>query len=638
MSSIARGAGGRRQRGPEWVNPFLDGATATEEFLAELTRCIRASIPIIGVRTAEPGRMRHLVALAGVQNDLRTCVWDIARGCAGVNYICGAEPKDKILQGVGPYDGSKKGPEAILAALAVGGNAPPYDPSVPAAPPASPQHNGDGRERGIELGKSLPVASSPHITAGFLYILEGMCPFLDQPVIRQYIKNCSISYLECEPGKTKTMILVLPREYVIPEGLAENVYILDAPLPCAKELYLHGWLPLAAQAEVTHESGKRENPVAELAGPPLERVIGSALGLTLTEAETALAWALRRILDDFCAGVPFSAETLANDIVSYKTQALKKSGLLELMPPVDIQTVGGLERLKIWLKQQKEAYTEAAKAYGIARPRGILVCGPPGTGKSLIAKATAGELGFTCVKLDIGKTYGSLVGQSEQNIRSALKTVEAMAPCVLLLDEVDKGFGQQGGERDGGTSSRVFGTLLTWLQERNVEKAPVFVVMSANRVDGLPPELLRPGRLDGCWSVDYPTLAERRSILKVHLTKTEGDHQLSEEDYAAIAEMTEGFSGAELEGILKEAVKEAFFQKSPSVTKAHVLHQAAQMTPQSQAFPERIADMRNWAARHARRASEPEDAVPAPAPAPTVQGKRLLSTRNLPTKVRRNVN
>jgi AAA+ superfamily predicted ATPase len=602
---------------------------------------MRANIPVIGVRTAEPGRLRHQVSLAGVQSDLCTCVWDIARGCARVNYICGADKTEKIIQGVGPYDGTKKGPEAILAALAAEGNTPPYDLSRPvsAASPAQPQRSENGQGRVIELGAPTTapgVGASPHVPAGFLYILEGMYPFLDQPVIRQFIKNCSINFMEYDPGKGKTMVLLLPREYVIPEGLSENVYILDAPLPCGKELYLHSWLPLAEQAEVTDASGTTENPAAGLTGLPLERLIGSALGLTFTEAETAFAWALRLTLDNLCEGASFSAEKLAQDVVSYKTQVLKKSGLLELMPPVAIEAVGGLERLKLWLRQQKEAYTEAAKAYGIARPRGILVCGPPGTGKSLIAKATAGELGFTCVKLDIGKTYGSLVGQSEQNIRAALKTVEAMAPCVLLLDEVDKGFGQQGGERDGGTSSRVFGTLLTWLQERDVERSPVFVVMSANRVDGLPPELLRPGRLDGCWSVDYPTSAERRSILRVHLEKTEGEHRLSDKDYEEIAAATEGFSGAELEGVLKEAIKEAFYAKSPSVTKEHVLRQAAQMTPQSQAFPERIAEMRNWASRHARRASEPEEA--APSPAPVAQSKRLLSPRTLSTKVRRHVN
>jgi AAA+ superfamily predicted ATPase len=439
--------------------------------------------------------------------------------------------------------------------------------------------------------------------------------------------------MECPPGRAKTLVLLLPKEYVLPEGLSETVYVMDAPLPCGTEIYLDVWHGISQQTpEGVTEA---ENPVKALQGPPLERLIRSALGLSLTEAETAFALGLREVMDDLVKGVPFDAEKLTREVIYYKTQALKKNGLLELMPPVNTGNVGGLERLKMWLRQQKQAYTQEAKAYGIAQPRGILVCGPPGTGKSLIAKATAGELAVACVKLDIGKAYGSLVGQSEQNIRSALKTAEAMAPCVLLIDEIDKGFGQQGAERDGGTSSRVFGTLLTWLQERDVQKAPVFVVMSANRVDGLPPELLRPGRLDVCWAVDYPTISERACILRLHLENTEGGHTLPEEDYEIVASATEGFSGAELEGVIKEAVKDAFFQKSPSVTKEHLLRQAAQMTPQSQAFPERIAEMRSWAVKHARPASEP---APAPAsPALTRLGSPTTS-RKILTRAKRNVN
>jgi hypothetical protein len=251
---------------------------------------------------------------------------------------------------------------------------------------------------------------------------------------------------------------------------------------------------------------------AGIAPPPpeiREAVVRAATGLTTMEAENAFALSLIE-----------SGAIQPSLVAREKAHALKSGGLLEVIETTaSLDAIGGLENLKAWLIQRGEAFTERARTYGLPVPKGMLVLGVPGTGKSLTAKATASVFGVPLLKLDAGRLFGGLVGQSEANVRSVIQTAEAISPCVLWIDEIEKGFGGaggSGGSTDGGTSARVFGTMLNWLQDKT---APVFVVATANDVSKLPPEMLRKGRWDELWFVDLPDTRERTAIWDLVIAK-----------------------------------------------------------------------------------------------------------------------
>ena len=245
-----------------------------------------------------------------------------------------------------------------------------------------------------------------------------------------------------------------------------------------------------------------------LAAEQQEALLGAASGLTTIEAENAFALSV--------------VETKALDpviIAREKAQAVKKSGLLELVETKEsLDSIGGLDVLKSWLVRRKHAFSQKARDYGLPTPKGLLITGIPGTGKSLTAKATAAVFGTPLLRLDAGRIFGGLVGQSESNIRSVIQTAEAIAPCVLWLDEIEKGLAgsKSSGATDGGTSARVFGSFISWMAEKT---APVFVVATANDVSQLPPELLRKGRWDEMFFVDLPNQEERQEIWRIQVAK-----------------------------------------------------------------------------------------------------------------------
>jgi SpoVK/Ycf46/Vps4 family AAA+-type ATPase len=306
-------------------------------------------------------------------------------------------------------------------------------------------------------------------------------------------------------------------------------------------------------------------------------------------------------------------------ISANKTAVVQKSDVLELLPPANMDDVGGLEVLKEWITMRKRCFTQEARDFGVDVPKGAVFIGPPGTGKSLAAKAIAYELEQPLIKFDIGKVFNSLVGESEARVRSALKQLEAIAPCVVLLDEVDKGLGgSHNGGGDSGVSQRILGTILTFMQEN---RAPIFWIMTANRVNGLPPELLRKGRMDEVFSVLPPNALERVAVLKIHLRKRfQNPDEITDLEVAVSA--SEGFVSAELEAAVKEAVTVAF-HTDVKVTGELIKEQLGLMKPISVAFKEDFDRMRQWAAENARPASR-ELVAPArariPMPAPDMSG------------------
>jgi SpoVK/Ycf46/Vps4 family AAA+-type ATPase len=273
-----------------------------------------------------------------------------------------------------------------------------------------------------------------------------------------------------------------------------------------------------------------------------------------------------------------------------KARLLAEDGILTLVPTDEggLERVGGLARLKEWLAVRGRGFSPEAKEYGLDSPRGVLLIGVPGCGKSLVAKMLARSWGMPLVSLDPGAIYGSLVGESEARLRRALHSLDSMAPVVVWVDEIEKGFAAAAAARDGGVGQRVLGGFLRWLQER---PADVFLVATCNDIEGLPPEILRRGRFDETFFVDLPGEAEREEILRLHLEKRHRDP--GRFDLRTLVGLTDGFSGAELEGVVVGALYRAY-AVGAEVDDRTLQEEATHTVPLSRTRAEDIARLRAW--------------------------------------------
>jgi SpoVK/Ycf46/Vps4 family AAA+-type ATPase len=376
-------------------------------------------------------------------------------------------------------------------------------------------------------------------------------------------------------------LVMLGAELRLPPELTKEFWVVDFSLPTREELrpVLEG---TAAE-------------IGQILNGETDALLDSACGLTMAEAVQAYAIA--------------TAETKLREgarrldpaiVMREKTATIKKGGILEILTTkVDLSNIGGLSELKQWLVKRKPAFGREARAYGLPMPKGLLMVGISGTGKSLVSKATAQILGVPLLRMDAGRIFGSRVGESEANLRLAIQTAEAVAPCVLWMDEVEKGLGgsKSSGVTDGGTSGRVVGTMLQWMQEKT---APVFVVSTANDVSQLPPEMLRKGRFDEMFFVDLPTAQDRLEIWKIHLKLKDRDPETF--DLAAAAAATEGFTGAEIESALADALFTAF-SEGRQVNTGDLLAAVAASVPLSKTMAAEIDGLRKWAAGRARPAN-----------------------------------
>jgi SpoVK/Ycf46/Vps4 family AAA+-type ATPase len=317
--------------------------------------------------------------------------------------------------------------------------------------------------------------------------------------------------------------------------------------------------------------------------------VDAARGLTTIEAENAFALSVveSRTIDPIV-------------VAREKAQTVKKNGLPELIETREnLDSIGGLFTLKGWLLKRRNAFGERAHAYRLPTPKGLLILGVAGTGKSLTAKATASVFGVPLLKLDAGRIFAGLVGQSEANLRSVIQTAEAIAPCCLWIDELEKAFAgsKSSGSTDGGTSARVFGSFLSWMQEKS---APVFVVATANDVTQLPPEMLRKGRWDELFFVDLPNETERQAIWQIVIARY--DRDASEFDTVQLAKVTDGLTGSEIEQAFVEALYVAFDEDAEptDLTVATVLND---LVPLSKLMAEQITGLRTWAKGRARCAT-----------------------------------
>lgn len=390
----------------------------------------------------------------------------------------------------------------------------------------------------------------------------------------------------------KTIVIVAPVMRIAPE-LDKDITVIEYRPPDVKDL---NKLLDRIIDDVKDQPQVRIN--LDAAGR--EKLVHAASGLTLKEAENVFAKAL--VLDGTLDADDVSV------VFSEKQQIIKKSGLLEYYASDEqFGHVAGLENLKQWLVKRNTAFGERAAAFGLPPPRGVLLLGVQGCGKSLCAKAVSSLWKLPLLRFDVGRMFGSLVGSSEENVRRAIQTAESVAPAILWVDEIDKAFaGSVGsGGSDGGTASRVFGTFLTWLSDKT---APVFVIATANDISQLPPELLRKGRLDEIFFVDLPTDAERRAIFKIHLEKRGRSPKAFDVD--ALARHSDGFSGAEIEQAIISGLFDAFSDGRELDTPI-LLGSVGETVPLSKTMSEELGRLRTWAHGRARPASGREAAATA---------------------------
>jgi SpoVK/Ycf46/Vps4 family AAA+-type ATPase len=399
------------------------------------------------------------------------------------------------------------------------------------------------------------------------------------PVLIRALKDA----LTHAKAKGKCLVVLGCRKLLQPELEREFVTV---------EITLPGKVELGRALDGICDSAKLPKPKDQ----EREQILDSASGLTTFEAENA-----------FALSVVSSKAVKAADVSKEKANAIKNNGLLEVVETsAGLEGIGGLNTLKDWLLKRRDAFGQRAREYGLPVPKGVLIIGVPGTGKSLTAKATATVFNRPLLKLDAGRLFGSLVGQSESNLRSAIQTAEAIAPCVLWIDELEKAFAgsKSSGSSDGGTGARVFGGFLSWLQEKT---SPVFVIATANDVTQLPPELLRKGRWDELFFTDLPGIEERQQIWAIQITKAGRKH--SEFNLDGLATASEGFTGAEIEQCVTDALYRAFAESREPKT-ADMGTAAAETIPLCKLMSDQIDGLRKWAKGRCRMAgAEPEKEV-----------------------------
>ena len=433
-----------------------------------------------------------------------------------------------------------------------------------------------------------------------VWLLEDFQPFMREehhPLLR-WLRE--IARLPASPRKVVVLSTPMPG---LPMDLRKEIPTLELPLPGMHELRV-----------VLEDAANALNVQASAD----DALLDAARGLTVMEARLAFGKAAAELGHLDHSAVPLVARE--------KERIIRQSEVLEYYPTnAQMTDVGGLDHLKEWLDRRGRAFGAGARAFGLDAPKGVLLLGVQGCGKSLLAKAVAATWQFPLLRFDMGKVFGGIVGQSEGNIRAALQVAQALAPCVLWIDEIEKGLAGMGSsdQTDGGTTARVVGTLLTWLQEKT---DPVFVVATANRIDMLPPELLRKGRFDEIFFVDLPTRAVRKEILSIHLSKKR--RQPADYDLADLSARSIGFSGAELEEAIREGLYDAFAE-GRELRSEHIARALDKTFPLSRTMRDQIDSLRRWAKVRARLASsESPESLPQEEPDVATPRLRQEATRN----------
>jgi len=421
---------------------------------------------------------------------------------------------------------------------------------------------------------------------GRVFIFRDLHKFFQAPKVLRLIRDIARDFKQ----RSSTLILISPVSQIPPE-IQRDVSLIEFDLPTKEEL-----------ATIWNNLVETNKSIGQgISEDEKEMIIQGAAGLTSIEAENAYSKA---------AVISKSMKSeertpISKLVMREKAIAVKKNGILEYFEAQEtIDSIGGLDNLKTFFKERKLAYTKKAVEFGLPKPRGIVLVGSPGCGKSLSAKAASNIMGIPLIKFDIGRVFGGLVGQSEENMRTAIQTIEAVYSCVVWIDEMDKAFAGTGdsGSGDSGVTKRVFGNFISWMQDK---KCPAFTIATVNRIVGLPPELLRKGRFDEIFFVGLPSAKEREEILKIHVNRLTKKLKNVNINYQEVASVSDGYSGAELEEAVVAAMYKAFYKEEDTLKTEYIKAAILNSSPLSKSAAQNLKDMVTWAQQNAVPASLP---------------------------------
>jgi len=413
---------------------------------------------------------------------------------------------------------------------------------------------------------------------------------IETMIVRQLRNMCTQFAFE-----NKTIIIIGTSLY-IPEDIEKNTFVIDWSLP----EYIH--IKELLQLAMTKASNSKIKDKFRLTYTEneLDEIVHAFQGLTISEIELLIKYM-------FLVSVEFDVSIIA----SRKRDIIRKSGFVEWVEnDIQIDQVGGLAGLKNWLNARKDSFSTDAHEYGLPEfPKGILLLGIPGTGKSLCAKAVADLWKLPLLKFDVGKIFSSSVGSSEANMRQAIKISESIAPCLLWVDEIDKGFSGLGSSNfsDGGTAARVFGSFYTWMQEKS---SPVYVIATANEISNLPPELLRKGRFDEIFWVDLPDDEEREEIFKIHIK--EKKRNAENFDLKLLSKYAKGYSGAEIATAISDGLHESYNDGKRALKNEDIVLALKNTIPLSKLMEEKLNAAREWSQNRTRSASKTKHKITNP--------------------------
>lgn len=436
-------------------------------------------------------------------------------------------------------------------------------------------NRGDIESKGPVYGSSDLTQALAHIESSkfqALYHFKGMEELLENNHSAALVKDAAIPY-----SKNYGAIIITGNNPAIPDILRPMSAYFKMPVPDREEYR-------ELLSRVVRDLYSRMTVDVKLSEEDTERLLSNIKGLTLTEAEKIIT---KIIVED---GI-LSSEDIRK-VIDSKRDIVEKEGVLEYYPAEEsMDDIADLSTLKSWLSKRKEIISQPQKAqeFGLSFPKGVLLLGVPGCGKSLCAKAVAMEWSLPLLKMDPSNLYNKYIGESEKNFKRAMNTAEKMSPVILWIDEIEKAFSTGGESEDGGVSKRIFGTFLSWLQER---KGDVFVVATANDVQKLPPEFLRKGRFDEIFFVDLPDEEARTSIFEIHLGKR--GKNPDDFDLHELVRETDGFSGSEIEQAIVSGLYTAFSAKRELDTQI-LLNEVSATCPLSETMAEKIDWLREWA-------------------------------------------
>jgi ATP-dependent 26S proteasome regulatory subunit len=551
--------------------------------LERLKVLINSSTPIVVMETSEEMRAVNLVRTACAELNMATFEWTIAdglvrSGSTGASQSGSVGLQARIDQATGRTGGARAQVRSVLSPAA--GEADRLTRALTASMVAD-----SGAAAGASMYNSRdPVqalANMESTTVEAVFILKDFHRHMDDPVVVRRLRDVGQKF----SANRRTVIITSP-ELSVPPELMKLVEYFDLPLPDRERLH-----------EIVHDTYTRLAKTymlkLQLDAAGVDAMAANLRGLSEEEAERAISQAL-------VTRYALCPESVT-DVLEAKKQLLRHSGMLEFVEASDnMASIGGLENLKKWLQQRRGAWEDSAREFGLEPPHGVIILGVQGCGKSLCARAVAGEWRLPLVKFDTSAVYDKYIGETEKRIRKVFQVAEGLAPCVLWIDELEKvfaGSGPDSASADAGVSSRLLASFLSWMQDR---KAPVFVAATCNNVTVLPPELIRKGRFDELFFVDLPNQAERQQVFSIQLARRKRNP--AEFDLEKIAAAANGYSGAEIDAAVQGGLYAAYSEKKPLSTQL-LLDALRQTVPLSTTRAEEIEALREWARTRAVPAS-----------------------------------